>query len=155
MLYATEDQIFHSADSILALWRTGQVTSSAMLAAEGSYVDLALNTLSSALQTLNTTDVEMMEGVPAGFALEQNYPNPFNPTTVVSYHIPVISNQSSVVSVKVYDLLGREVAVLIDEVKPAGRHSVSWDAGDQPSGVYFYTIQAGNNRETKRMMLVR
>ncbi len=150
-LYTTEDQIFHSADSLLALWRTGQATSSAMLAAEGTYVDLALNTMRSALQTLNTTDVELVEFVPAGLALEQNYPNPFNPMTIIDFRLAI----GGAAKITVVDVLGREVAVLVDEVKPAGRHSVSWNAGDQPSGVYFYTIQTSDFRETKRMMLVR
>jgi len=105
---------------------------------------------------------ERDEMVPRECELLQNYPNPFNPITVVSYHIPVISNHlpagqagSSVVSVKVYDLLGREVAVLVDGVKPAGWHSVTWNAADVPSGVYLCRMAAGEQSSSIKMVLIK
>jgi uncharacterized protein (DUF1501 family) len=88
---------------------------------------------------------------PTGFSLEQNYPNPFNPTTVFSCQLPV----ASMVRLVVYDILGREVAVLIDGEMPAGRHSVTFDARDLASGVYLYRLEAGTFIETKRMTLLR
>ncbi|MCU0411677.1 MAG: T9SS type A sorting domain-containing protein [Bacteroidetes bacterium] len=103
------------------------------------------------------TDVsdERDDIVPRECELLQNYPNPFNPITVVSYHIPVIGSQSSVVSVKVYDLLGREVAVLVDGVKPAGWHSVTWNAANVPSGVYLCRMAAGEQSSSIKMVLIK
>ena len=88
---------------------------------------------------------------PKEFSLEQNYPNPFNPMTEVRYEVPVQSR----VLLTVYDLLGREVATLVDEVIPAGRHSARWDASGAPSGIYFYRLTAGSFTGTKKMALVR
>jgi ligand-binding sensor domain-containing protein len=88
---------------------------------------------------------------PTEFSLNQNYPNPFNPTTNFQFAIA----NCQFVTLKVYDLLGREVAVLVNEQKPAGRYSVTWDASRFASGIYFYRLQAGQFRETKRMMLIK
>ena len=93
------------------------------------------------------------------FALSQNYPNPFNPTTIISYQLPV----NSKVSLKIYDLLGREIATLVNEEQPAGWKKVEWDAtnvthhkaGGLASGIYFYRIQAGTFVEIKKMILIR
>lgn len=85
------------------------------------------------------------------FELKQNYPNPFNPSTKISWQSPV----SSLQTLKVYDVIGNEVSVLIDEWKEAGNHSVNFDAAGLPSGVYLYKLTAGNYIETKKMMLVR
>jgi 7,8-dihydropterin-6-yl-methyl-4-(beta-D-ribofuranosyl)aminobenzene 5'-phosphate synthase len=89
--------------------------------------------------------------IPQAYSLHQNYPNPFNPATVISYQLPVNSH----VMLKVYDLLGREMAILVNEKKDAGRYSVEWDAGRLASDVYFYTLQAGEYRDTKRMLLLK
>jgi len=94
---------------------------------------------------------------PYSFGLEQNYPNPFNPSTVIKYQTPAPGN----VSVKVFDMLGREVSTLVNEYKPAGSYSVEFNTrlnngrGDLPSGVYIYRIQAGNYTASKKMVLVR
>ena len=85
------------------------------------------------------------------FLLEQNYPNPFNPSTVVRYQLPVASN----VRLAVYDLLGREVAVLVDGKNAAGTHEVKFDGTGLSSGVYFYNIRAGNFVATKRLLLLQ
>jgi hypothetical protein len=85
------------------------------------------------------------------FSLEQNYPNPFNPSTKISWQSAVNSKQT----LKVFDLLGREVATLVDEYKPAGRYEVEFNAGDLPSGVYFYTLQAGSCTATKKFILMK
>jgi hypothetical protein len=98
-----------------------------------------------------TTKVGRAQNVPAGFVLEQNYPNPFNPTTVVSYRLPVVSN----VTLKVCDVLGRTVATLVDERQTAGSHALQFDAGDLPSGVYFYRFQAGSYSATKKLLLLK
>ncbi len=89
--------------------------------------------------------------LPDGFTLLQNYPNPFNPGTNLQF---AISNVQFV-QLSVFDLLGREVAVLVNEQKPAGTYEVSWDGANYPSGVYFYRLVAGNFVETKRMLLVK
>ncbi len=85
------------------------------------------------------------------FELYQNYPNPFNPSTKISWQSSVSSQQS----LKVYDVVGNEVAVLVDEWKEAGAHSVNFDAGNLPSGIYFYKLTIGGFVETKKMMLLR
>lgn len=85
------------------------------------------------------------------FALSQNYPNPFNPSTVIGYQLPAAGN----VTLKVYDLLGREIASLVNEEKPAGEYEVEFNAGGLSSGVYFYRLKAGENVETKKMLLIR
>jgi acetyl esterase/lipase len=111
--------------------------------------DSALAFLNSILSPLSVK--EYADGVPAAFALEQNYPNPFNPATVISYHLPFTIHHS----LKIYDLLGREVAVLVDGEKPAGTHSATWDAAGLPSGMYFYRLTTNKFVETKRLLLVR
>jgi hypothetical protein len=95
--------------------------------------------------------VSKFKEVPTGFSLEQNYPNPFNPTTIISYQLPAYSN----VILKVYDLLGREVATLVSENKPAGNYKVEFNANKIVSGIYFYTMQAGTFVQTKKLMLLK
>jgi hypothetical protein len=97
--------------------------------------------------------------VPAQFSLEQNYPNPFNPSTVVRYSLPAISR----VTLKVYDILGREVATIVDATQNAGGHAAEWNASGVSSGLYFYTlrasgVQAGHHdavSETKKLLVLR
>ncbi len=85
------------------------------------------------------------------FALSQNYPNPFNPSTEIAFTLP----SSSLVKLSVYNLLGQEVATLLNEVKVAGIHKATFDASLLSSGVYIYRIQAGEFVQTKRMMLIK
>lgn len=85
------------------------------------------------------------------FSLHQNYPNPFNPITIISWHSPVGSLQT----LRVYDVLGREVATLVDEYKEAGSYSVEFNSTRLPSGVYFYKLSSGNFTQTKKMVLLR
>jgi spore coat protein A len=86
------------------------------------------------------------------FKLDQNYPNPFNPSTVINFSVP---EENTLVSLKIYSTLGEEVGTLINQVVPAGNHEVQFDATSLPSGVYFYTLTAGNFVETKKMMLMK
>ena len=88
---------------------------------------------------------------PASFGLGQNYPNPFNPSTVIEYKMP----QESFVTLRVYDMMGREIAVLVEGKQSAGTHQVEWNAGSAPSGVYFYRLTAGSFTETKKLVLVQ
>ena len=94
--------------------------------------------------------------VPEVFALHQNYPNPFNPTTTINYDIP----ESQVVSIMIYDIMGREVRSLVNEFQEVGYRSVRWDATDNfgrvvSAGMYVYTIQAGDFRQVKKMVLLK
>jgi hypothetical protein len=89
--------------------------------------------------------------LPGKIFLEQNYPNPFNATTTISYSI----EKPGMVSIEIYDLLGRSVDTIINETKLSGRHSIIYDASALPTGVYFYKITAGEQTETGRMMLLK
>ncbi len=95
--------------------------------------------------------------LPTVFALEQNYPNPFNPTTVIKFSLPNVgtSRQGRIVSLKVYDVLGRGVATLVSQELQAGDYRVTWEAAAFPSGVYLYQLRAGSFVETKKLVLVR
>jgi hypothetical protein len=83
--------------------------------------------------------------------LEQNYPNPFNPSTVVGYQLSTLSN----VKLAIYDLLGREVALLVDGLQESGKHSVAWNASGLASGAYTCRIQAGAFVAARKMMLIK
>jgi hypothetical protein len=86
------------------------------------------------------------------FNLDQNYPNPFNPSTKISFSLP----ETGIVNLNVYNVLGQKVASLLNsENMSAGNHSVSFNASNLSSGVYFYSLKAGNNVITKKMMLVK
>lgn len=97
------------------------------------------------------TDVRETASFPVAPRLLQSYPNPFNPSVTIIYQIP----SSSFVSIRVIDVLGREVATLVNEMRPPGRHEVTWRAGNASSGLYFYQLQTGAFRETKKMLLLR
>ncbi len=102
--------------------------------------------------TIPLTDVdEKNRALPTQYKLEQNYPNPFNPATTIEYELP----SSAHVQLRVYDLLGREVTTLVNEVQTAGYHSVVFDASKLASGVYFYSLEAGKFTQTRRMLLIR
>jgi len=106
--------------------------------------------------SLVTDAKEVIELLPSSYSLEQNYPNPFNPSTIISYRLPKSGN----VQIKIFDALGREVRSLINEEKNAGKHNILWDSRDNygskvSSGVYFYTITAGDFAETKKMVLLK
>jgi hypothetical protein len=88
---------------------------------------------------------------PVEFALEQNYPNPFNPATTIKFSIP----EQSRVTLKIYDVLGREVRTLVNEVRNAGSHEVNFDASNLASGMYIYSIKAGDYNASKKMMLLK
>jgi photosystem II stability/assembly factor-like uncharacterized protein len=85
------------------------------------------------------------------YKLHQNYPNPFNPNTTIKYQIPEIS----FVTIKVYDVLGKEVATLVNEEKPAGNYDIEFDGEGITSGIYFYQLQAGSFVETKKMIMIK
>ena len=98
----------------------------------------------------STLDVKNNETV-SGYNLSQNYPNPFNPSTTIKWSVP----EQSYVTLKVYDLLGKEIAVLVDEEKLAGNYEVNFDATNLSSGVYFYRLKAGSFTNTKKFTLLK
>ncbi|RJQ59858.1 MAG: T9SS C-terminal target domain-containing protein [Stygiobacter sp.] len=107
-------------------------------------------------------DVQNEESIPKQFALSQNYPNPFNPETTINFTIPNVETTRRVVftTLKVYDVLGREVATLVDEYKQPGNYNVSFNVEtcrgkSLPSGIYFYRLQSGSYSETKKLILLR
>lgn len=83
--------------------------------------------------------------------IEQNYPNPFNPTTKISYSLP----EASFVTLKVFDILGKEIVTLVYEAKPSGKYEVEFDASQLPSGTYVYRFTAGNFQTTRKMIVVK
>jgi glucuronoarabinoxylan endo-1,4-beta-xylanase len=95
--------------------------------------------------------VEASYELPAHFVLEQNYPNPFNPTTVVRYQLPAAGD----VTLAVYDLLGREVTVLVSGRADAGVHEVTFDGSGLSSGVYLYRLSAGDFVQARRLLLLK
>jgi hypothetical protein len=97
-----------------------------------------------------TTEVSLSQCL-IEMSLFQNYPNPFNPSTEIGYGVP----GTEYVTLKVYDLLGREVATLVNERKAPGSYSVSFDASGLASGVYFYRLEAGNFMQTKKLIVLR
>ncbi|MFZ1517136.1 MAG: T9SS type A sorting domain-containing protein [Ignavibacteriaceae bacterium] len=101
---------------------------------------------------ITISDVKQVgSGVPEVYSLSQNYPNPFNPSTKISWQSPVSGNQT----LKVYDVLGNEVATLVNEFKNAGMYEVDFDASTLSSGVYFYQLKAGEFLETRKMVLLK
>jgi len=100
---------------------------------------------------LDISGNQTVPDAPKQYALYDNYPNPFNPVTTVGYYLA----KPGQVALKVYDLLGRKVATLVDQYKPAGSHRIQFDASDLSSGIYFYTFKAGAFHATKKMMMLR
>ncbi len=99
-----------------------------------------------------TTDIkEKHPEISTKYSLGQNYPNPFNPSTTISFSIP----QTQFVTLKVYDMLGREVSTFVSEEKQPGTYEVKFNASNLPSGVYFYRLQAGSFSQTKKLLLLK
>jgi sugar lactone lactonase YvrE len=120
------------------------------------FTDMGCSPLSSVITTVcydisTTTVVDRSNENPQIFNLFQNYPNPFNPSTKIIWQLPVGGNAT----LKVYNILGREVATLVNEYKPAGNYETEFNAAALPSGVYFYQLKAGEYINTKKMILLR
>jgi hypothetical protein len=109
--------------------------------------------------------IEVEVETPMEFSLEQNYPNPFNPSTKIKFTIPFVETHrdaSLLVILKVFDVLGNEVATLVNEAKPAGNYEIEFSMGSHSgnvrnltSGIYFYKLQVGNFVQTKKMVLIK
>lgn len=104
-----------------------------------------------AFRTLNVAGLEKSEKVPLTYSLGQNYPNPFNPETMIPFSIA----NSGYVSLKIYDILGRTVATLVDKNLPAGVYNYSFDASNFPSGIYVYQLSTRNFRMNKKMVVIK
>ena len=102
-------------------------------------------------------DVDESNQVPPdNINLSQNYPNPFNPTTKIEYSVPTVGiSLMKFLQLKVYDILGNEVATLVNEEKPAGNYEVEFNGNHLSSGIYFYVLKVGENRFTKKMCLIK
>jgi hypothetical protein len=127
----------------------------------GSFIGFSSQTFQS--DCYNITEVNNSKSYPKEYTLEQNYPNPFNPNTIIKYSIPELS----FVTLKIYDVLGNEIEILVNEEKPAGTYEVEFNSHSGevrnlstarqglPSGIYFYIIKAGEFVETKKMLLLK
>ena len=96
-------------------------------------------------------EIEVMVNVPDKFSLNQNYPNPFNPTTAIEFQLP----KESFVTLKIFNILGVEIATLVNEQRQAGIHKISFNASELSSGLYIYKISAGKFEQTRKMMLLK
>jgi len=110
-------------------------------------IDTAVTKYTSVLTSVR----EIPSSVPTGFSLEQNFPNPFNPSTQIQFSI----GERSHVTLTVHDLLGRTVQTLTQGMLDAGTYSTYFDASRLTSGIYYYTMTAGNHKETKKMLLMK
>jgi len=110
-----------------------------------------INTSFPGVTSIESEIENKIDQLPSDYLLSQNYPNPFNPTTSLQYTIGSLQ----FVTLKVYDVLGREVAMLVNEEKQAGEYEVEFNAANLPSGIYFYQLKAGQYSETKKMVLLK
>ena len=116
-----------------------------------SYSGLILKTTNGGLTFINSNSTE----IPERFLLSQNYPNPFNPTTNIKYTIPLGTGHDLSVQLKVYDVNSKEIASLVNEKQSAGNYSIEFDGSKLASGIYFYTLSAGEYKETRKMLLIK
>ena len=133
-----EERTFAFAPGVGIVWSSG---------IGGGYFELFAATVGGAL----ITDVTQQADLPSSYTLDQNYPNPFTPSTTLRFSLP----ETADVSLKVFDLLGRNVATLIADRMTAGQHSVDFDATNLPSGTYVYRLEAGSFSQTKTMVLAK
>jgi hypothetical protein len=133
--------------------RTGMTTSSTLGIAVNDSGVVFVGTLNGQVYRSAQPTVSMVDHSehPWEFALYQNYPNPFNPSTTIRFAIP----DSRFTLLRIFNLLGQQVATLVNEMKQAGQYEVKWDAEGLASGVYLYRLEAGEFQETKRMVLMR
>ena len=144
-------------DDTLAVWNAENLPVGNYPLALSVYHTLgdSISVMSSARLEVNTA-VDNEKNIVKQFKLEQNYPNPFNPSTVIRYEIPdQVRSESNLVTLKVYDLLGKEVAALVNEEKPAGYYKVKFDGSDLASGMYIYRLTAGKFSSVRKMLLLK
>jgi len=100
---------------------------------------------------LLSDNLVLNENLPTEYSINQNFPNPFNPSTKIQYGLP----EYSLVTIKIFDLLGREVMTLVNEIKNAGRYEVTFKGENFSSGIYYYRIKAGNYEQIRKMILLK
>ncbi|MDP3829885.1 MAG: T9SS type A sorting domain-containing protein, partial [Ignavibacteriaceae bacterium] len=98
-----------------------------------------------------SNEIKVDLGMLTEFSLKQNYPNPFNPTTTIQYNIPIIS----FVKISVYDILGKEIKQLVNELRNPGHHEIIFEAKELACGIYYYTIRTGEFTQSKKMILLK
>ena len=140
------DSIFHGTSSIM--W-----TGAGFSDDQGLFYEASVFHAGAVMVQTSTAIDEGMDGnqLPNDFSLSQNYPNPFNPTTTISFTLPVGSS----VRLDVFNVLGQKVVTLLEERLSAGSHQVSFDASEQPSGIYFYRLTSSQGKLTKKMVLLK
>jgi hypothetical protein len=144
--FAKDEQAvqFNANEAIVTVTLADKASDKSNITIESELADIAGAAVNSNLALA-------VKAIPTVFELSQNYPNPFNPSTQIEFSIP----QSSYVTLKVYDVLGKEIATLVNSTKEAGTYTTTWNAQDFPSGVYFYRLQASTFTETKKLVLLR
>ena len=150
----------------LAVWNTEGLSVGTYLLVLAIYHTLgdSITLFSSARLEINTL-VDDEDPTVTTFRLEQNYPNPFNPSTTIKFSIPTSpqshpyqggeANYGGLVTLKVYDIIGNEIATLVNEEKPAGKYGVIFDATGLSSGIYFYRLTAGKYTSAKKLILMK
>jgi hypothetical protein len=154
--FSAEDSIITKAEKLLTKWRTEGFTANEMLTTEENLANYAYEALQKAYSKLLTDVEDIKQNVLNGFQLKQNYPNPFNPTTKITFTLP----NSCYVVLKIYDMLGKEVATVVDKKMKSGIYSVTWNANANslPSGVYFYRIFINGDKQysaSKKLILMK
>ncbi len=155
--WRNRDVAQHSATSDSGVWDSGLLargqTFSYTFTTSGAYpYHCSLHTsMKDTIFVATPTGVDESNLTPAKFELAQNYPNPFNAQTTIQYNVPIGSH----VSLEIYNILGQNVASLVDDFRSAGRYQTIWNASNVPSGIYFYRIHAGALTETKKMSFLK
>lgn len=138
-------------------WTTPMINSNNCLIRLGGYP--CSYDVSDSIFTITFASSVDEVNLPKEFSLEQNYPNPFNPRTKIRFEIPEViasgMKQSLHITIKVYNILGNEVASLVNDHKPAGNYEIEFNGSELPSGVYFYELRAGSYIETRKMLLIK
>jgi hypothetical protein len=142
---------FASGDTLITVFNDAQVQNFD-ITVNGMPTSISIDPENWILKTVNSV-VTGVDGeiTPGTFSLEQNYPNPFNPSTIIKFNL----GKAGLTTLKLYDVLGKEVATLVNGVLEADSHEVTFDASNLPSGTYFYTLTSGSFTETRKMILLK
>jgi hypothetical protein len=116
----------------------------------GPVQGFGVSNVNSGFTLSTTTAVGHEQEAPRNFALYQNYPNPFNPTTIIRFDVPL----AGMVTLKIFNVLGNEIATLVHGKAEAGNHEIHWEAGRVPAGIYFYRLQTHNQSLTRKLIII-